>query len=427
MALNKNDQLKDIGEENISNIEDKQISEEKMIMVDEDISSFSNTNNMVLVTNKEDQNVEKTNIEASGKDNVDMGKQTNEISSTLEDKMMMVEEGESSFPNIDTMVLDASKQVKIVKETSIGFNGKVNLDKDEQKEEMSSILENQIITIEEVGPSNVEVGNIFPQSIEENVTSPIILVNTPFDFAKENLPTLHTIDDILISTKELVPPLKIEEMIQNINQVEMQTIENEEGGPSTLIATRTSLHINIIPSIDETSLHDDQVGHPSNLDVEGEYMNTLTHEKITPNVGDNMEMTNNETPSQWPFDDVSYNGLHETIIDEPSIVNEVFHDPTTIENVKEEIDTRDWRGLETNEETHQIFEIDKKGPSRKTSMFGELNREQNLQMASFIDDVDDEQETSTPYLSIFGGSENKEGFLRRISLTAIEAIESITR
>jgi hypothetical protein len=60
-------------------------------------------------------------------------------------------------------------------------------------------------------------------------------------------------------------------------------------------------------------------------------------------------------------------------------------------------------------------------------MFGELNREQNLQMASFIDDVDDEQKTSTPYLSIFGGNENKEGLLHRISLTAIEAIESITR
>jgi hypothetical protein len=370
MALNKNDQLKDIGEENISNIEDKQISEEKMIMVDEDISSFSNTNNMVLVTNKEEQNVEKTSIEASGKDNVDMGKQNNEI---------------------------------------------------------SSILGNKMITIEEVGPSNVEVGNIFPQSIEENVTSPTTLVNTPFDFAKENLPTLHIIDDTLISTKELVPILKVEEMIQNLNQVEMQTIENEEGGPSTLIATQTSLLTSIIPSIDETSLHDDQVGRPSNLDVEDEYMNTLTHEKITPNVGDNMEMTNSETPFQWPFDDASYNGLHETIIDEPSIVSEVVHDPTTIANVKEEIDTRDWRGLETNEETHQILEIDKKGPSRRTSMFGELNREQNLQMASFIDDVDDEQETSTPYLSIFGGNENKEGFLRRISLTAIEAIESITR
>lgn len=427
MALNKNHQLKDIGEENISNIEDKQISEEKIIMVDEDISSFSNTNNMVLVTNKEEQNVEKTSIEASGKDNVDMGKQNNEISSTFEDKTIMVEEGESSFPNIDTMVLNTSKQVQIVKETNIGSNGKVNLDKDEQKEEISSILGNQMITIEEVGPSNVEVGNIFPQSIEENVTSPTILVNTPFDFAKENLPTLHIIDDTLISTKELVPILKIEEMIQNLNQVEMQTIENEEGGPSTLITTQTSLDTSIIPSIDETSLHDDQVSRPSNLDVEDEYLNTLTPEKITPNVGDNMEMTNSETPFQWPFDDVSYNGLHETIIDEPSIISEVFHDPTTIANVKEEIDTRDWRGLETNEETHQILEIDKKGPSRRTSMFGELNREQNLQMASFIDDVDDEQETSTPYLSIFGGNENKEGFLRRISLTAIEAIESITR
>jgi hypothetical protein len=401
MALNTNDQLKDIGEENISNIEDKQISEEKMIMVDEDISSFSNTNNMVLITNKEEQNVEKTSIEASGKDNVDMGKQNNEQSSTLEDKTIMVEEGESSFPNIDTMVLNTIKEVQIVKETSIGSNGKVNLDK--------------------------EVGNIFPQNIEENVTSPTILVNTPSDFAKENLPTLHIIDDTLIFTKELVPSLKIEEMIQNLNQVEMQTIENEEGGPSTLIATQTSLHTSIIPLIDETSLHDDQVGRPSNLDVEDEYMNTLTHEKITPNVGDNMEMTNSETPSQRPFDDVSYNGLHETIIDEPSIVSEVFHDPTTIANVKEDFDTRDWRGLETNEETHQILGIDKKGPSRRTSMFGELNREQNLQMASFIDDVDDEQETSTPYLSIFGGNENKEGFLRRISLTAIEAIESITR
>jgi hypothetical protein len=370
MALNKNDQLKDIGEENISNIEDKQISEEKMIMVDEDISSFSNTNNMVSVTNKEEQNVEKTSIEASGKDIVDMGKQNNEISSTLEDKTIMVEEGESSFPNIDAMVLNTIKQVQIVKETNIGSIGKVNLDKDEQKEEMSSIIGNQI---EEVGPSNVEVGNIFPQSIEENVTSPTILVNTLFDFAKENLPTLNIIDDTLISTKELVPILKIEEIIQNLNQVEMQTIENEEGGPSTFIATQTSLHTSIIPSIDETSLHDDQVGRPSNLDVEDEYLNTLTHENITPHVGDNMEMKNSETPFQRPFDDVSYNGLHETIIDEPSIVSEVFHDPTTIANVKEEIDTRDWRGSETNEETPQILEIDKKGPSRRTSMFGELN------------------------------------------------------
>jgi hypothetical protein len=382
---------------------------------------------MVLVTNQEEQNVEKTSIEASGKDIVDMGRQNNEISSTLEDKTIMVEEGESSFPDIDAMVLNTIEQVQIVKETNVGSNGKVNLDKDEQKEEMPSIVGNQIITIEEVGPSNVEVGNIFPQSIEENVTSPTILVNTPFDFAKENLPTFHIIDDTLISTRELVPILKIEEMIQNLNQGEMQTIENEEGGPSTLIATQTSLHTSIIPSIDETSLHDDQVGCPSNLDVEDEYLKTLTHENITPHVGDNMEMTNSETPFQRPFDDISYNGLHETIIDEPSIVNEIFHDPTTIENVKEEIDTRDWRGSETNEETPQILEIDKKGPSRRTSMFGELNREQNLQMASFIDDVDDEQETSTPYLSIFGGNENKEGFLHRISLTAIEAIESITR
>jgi hypothetical protein len=152
------------------------------------------------------------------------------------------------------------------------------------------------------------------------------------------------------------------------------------------------------------------------------------NEKMNLNVGHSMETTYDGTFPKLPSSDTPSNVSCDTILGEPPsqrtwIIPKGVNDPKTTKGTNLEIGSRNWKGLETNGVGDETPNINGKGSSRRTSV---MNIQQYLQRASFIDDIKNDYGKSTKNASSFNGVQKK-GLLHRVSLTAIEVIESITR
>jgi hypothetical protein len=361
----------------------------------------------------------------------------------LENKLIIDEEVGLALPITNIMLLD--KNTENVHNEVIGRH--INVEKDGQINETSSIFKDNMIVVEEVESSILDNTNLVPDVIEEHALHP------QFDHNKRKPSTLNDVNNPLVATQEIISSKKIETMPQNSNQVEMDTMQKEE--LSIPIARSSFLQTNIIPSTFQMPLHvpinkfssidvqrmptqtsdisfiSGEVEIPPTNENQSQFLDVLNqdiNEKMNLNVGHTMEMTYDETFPKLPSSDIPSNVSFDTILGEtPSqrtqIISEGVHDPKTTKDTNLEIDSRNWKGLETNGLIDETPNINGKGSSRRTSM---MNIQQHLQRASFIDDIKSDYGKSTKRTSSFNGVEKK-GLLHRVSLTAIEVIESITR
>lgn len=419
----------------------------KMIM-GEEVEPFLPNTSMSIQRNEELQIGEELK-EANG-ENVDdvVDIRTNENISflDLENKLIIDEEIGLALPIANIMLLDKNTQnVENVDIEAIGRH--INVEKDGQINETSSIFKDNMIVVEEVESSILDNTNLVPRVIEEHA------LHTQFDYNNTKPSTLNDVDYPLVATQERISSKKIETMPQYSNQVEIDTMQKEE--LSIPIARSSFLQTNIIPSIFQMPLHvptnnfsSNDVQHmptqtsdisfisgeveipPTNenqsqfLDVPIQDIN----EKMNLNVGHAMEMTYDGTFPKLPSSDIPSNVSYDTILGEtPSqrtwIIPEGVHDPKTTKDTNLEIDSRNWKDFEKNGLIDETPNINGKGSSRHTSV---MNIQQHLQRASFIDDIKNDYGKSTKHRSSFNGVEKK-GLLHRVSLTAIEVIESITR
>jgi hypothetical protein len=446
--------LKESSEKNVFDVVETQTNEDqtfqnpniKMVM-GEEVEPFLPNTSTSIQRNEELQIGEELK-EANGENVHDVVHiRTNENISflDLENKLIIDEEVGLAFPIANIMLLDKNTQnVENVHIEAIGRH--INVEKDGQINETSSIVKDNMIVVEEVESSILNNINLVPHAIEEH------LLHTQFDYNKEKPSTLNDVDNPLVATQEIKSSKKIETLPQNSNLVEMDTMQKEE--LSIPIARSSFLQTNIIPSIFQMPLHV-PINNFSSIDVQpmltqtsdislirGEVEISPTNEnqsqfldvpiqdineKMNLNVGHAMEMTYDGTFPKLLSSDIPSNVSFDTILGEtPSqrtwIIPEGVHDAKTTKDTNLEIDSRNWKGLETNGVRDETSNINGKGSSRRTSV---MNIQQHLQKASFIDDIKNDYGKSTKHTS-FNGVEKK-GLLHRASLTAIEVIESITR
>jgi hypothetical protein len=447
--------LKEGSEKNVFDVVETQTNEDltfqnpniKMVMGEEVEPFLPNTS--TLIQRNEELQIGEELKEANGENVHDVADtQTNENISflDLENKLIIDEEVGLAFPIANIMLLDKNTQnVENVHIEAIGRH--INAEKDGQINETSSIFKDNMIVVEEVESSILDNTNLVPHVIEEH------LLHTQFDNNKEKPSTLNDVDNPLVPTQEIKSSKKIETLPQNSNPIEMDIMQKEE--LSIPIARSSFLQSNIIPSIFQMPLHV-PINNFSSNDVQpmltqtsdialirGEVEISPTNEnqsqfldvpiqdineKMNLNVGHTMEMTYDGTFPKLPSSDIPSNVSFDTILGEtPSqrtwIIPEGVHDPKTTKDTNLEIDSRNWKGLETNGVNDETPNINGKGSSRRTSV---MNIQQHLQRASFIDDIENDYGKSTKRTSSFNGVKKK-GLLHRASLTALEVIESITR